>query len=134
MYGPRLIDSAPPPMATSASPSITDCAAETMAFKPLPHSRLTFIAGTSCGRPPSIAATRDRYMIGRPADGGLMQIGRRMMGVNPPQVSPADAPIAVLEPRFAAACGPPSWPRLRTVPGTTRRRAPARPWATRSSR
>jgi hypothetical protein len=62
MYGPRLIDSAPPPIATSVSPSSTLCAAETIACRPEPHSRLTFIAGTSCVRPPSIAATRDRYM------------------------------------------------------------------------
>ncbi len=61
-YGPRLIDSAPPPIATSVSPSRIDWAADTMACSPLPHSRFTFIAATPSGRPPSIAATRDRYM------------------------------------------------------------------------
>ncbi len=61
-YGPRLIDSAPPATATSASPSERSWAAETMACSPLPHSRLTVKAGTFTGRPPLTAATRLRYM------------------------------------------------------------------------
>ena len=61
-YGARLITSAPPARATSASPSRIACAAETMACRPEPHSRFTVIAGTSCDRPPSSAATRARYM------------------------------------------------------------------------
>ena len=61
-YGPRLMFSAPPPMATSQSPSRMACAAETMACRPEPHSRLTFIATVSLGQPPLMVATRDRYM------------------------------------------------------------------------
>ena len=38
--------SAPPPTATSQSPSNIACAAETMACKPEPHNRLTVSAGT----------------------------------------------------------------------------------------
>ena len=40
-YGPRLIDSAPPASATSASPVWIACAAETIACTPVPHRRLT---------------------------------------------------------------------------------------------
>src|ERR1700678_967097 len=61
-YCARLMDSAPPATATSQSPSMMDCAADTMACSPLPHSRLTVKAGVSSGSPPLIAATRDRYM------------------------------------------------------------------------
>jgi hypothetical protein len=61
-YGARLIDSAPPATATSQSPSMMACAADTMACSPLPHSRLTVKAGISTGSPPLTAATRDRYM------------------------------------------------------------------------
>ena len=61
-YGARLIDSAPPATATSQSPSMIACAAETMACIPLPHSRFTVNAGVPTSRPPLIAATRDRYM------------------------------------------------------------------------
>jgi hypothetical protein len=35
-----------------------DCAAETMACKPEPHSRLTVWAGLSLGRPAPMAAMR----------------------------------------------------------------------------
>jgi hypothetical protein len=61
-YGARLIDSAPPATATSASPRMMACDAETMACSPLPHSRFTVKAGTVTGRPPFTAATRLRYM------------------------------------------------------------------------
>src|SRR5579871_2665369 len=61
-YWPRLIDSAPPATAASASPSMMAWAAETIACRPLPHSRFTVNAGVSTGRPPLTAATRLRYM------------------------------------------------------------------------
>ena len=54
--------SAPPASAKSASPSISACAADTIACAPDPHSRFTFIAGTESGTPACIAATRLRYM------------------------------------------------------------------------
>ena len=44
-YWPRLIDSAPPATATSQSPSLIACAADTIACSPLPHSRFTVNAG-----------------------------------------------------------------------------------------
>ena len=59
-YGPRDIDSAPAPTAMRVSPSISDCAAETIACRPEPHRRLTFIAAVSFGRPALMAATRLR--------------------------------------------------------------------------
>ena len=40
-YGPRLIDSAPPASATSASPVAIAWAADTIAWTPVPHRRLT---------------------------------------------------------------------------------------------
>ena len=61
-YGARLIDSAPPATATSQSPSMMACEAETMACSPLPHSLFTVSAGVPTSRPPLTAATRDRYM------------------------------------------------------------------------
>ena len=61
-YGPRLIDSAPPATATSASPVAIVCAAETIACTPVPHRRLTVNAGTSLGMPAFIATTRAMYM------------------------------------------------------------------------
>src|SRR6516165_4908786 len=61
-YWLRLIDSAPPATATSASPSAMACAADTIACRPLPQSRFTVNAGVSTGRPPLTAATRPRYM------------------------------------------------------------------------
>ena len=57
---PRLIDSAPPAKATSQSPSISACAAETMACRPEPHSRFTVNAGASTGTPAFTAMTRAR--------------------------------------------------------------------------
>ena len=61
-YAPRLIDSAPPARATSASPVLIACAAETIACTPLPHSRLTVNAGASFGMPALIPTTRAMYM------------------------------------------------------------------------
>jgi len=61
-YGARLINSAPPATATSQSPSMMACEADTMACSPLPHSRFTVSAGVPTSRPPLTAATRDRYM------------------------------------------------------------------------
>ncbi len=61
-YGPRLIDSAPPATATSASPVAIVCAAETIAWTPVPHRRLTVNAGTSLGMPAFIPTTRAMYM------------------------------------------------------------------------
>ena len=54
--------SAPPATATSQSPSIRCCTAETIACRPEPHRRLTVRQGVPTGSPASIAATRDRYM------------------------------------------------------------------------
>ena len=59
-YGLRLMLSAPPATAVSASPSMMVCAAVTTACSPLPHSRFTVTAGVACGRPPLMAATRAR--------------------------------------------------------------------------
>ena len=56
-YGARLIDSAPPATATSQSPSMTACEADTMACSPLPHSRFT----VSAGRPDRQAAVNGRH-------------------------------------------------------------------------
>ena len=56
------MDSAPPPTATSASPSMIICEAETIACSPLPHRRLTVSAVESSGSPPLSAATREKYM------------------------------------------------------------------------
>ena len=54
--------SAPPASAKSASPRLSACTQETIAWAPEPQSRLTFIAGALSGTPASIAATRLRYM------------------------------------------------------------------------
>ena len=59
-YAPRLIDSAPPATATSASPVWIICAAVTIACRPLPHRRLTVSAGDSFGIPALIPTTRAR--------------------------------------------------------------------------
>src|SRR5215813_3032772 len=61
-YWPRLIDSDPPATATSQSLSLIACAADTIACSPVPHSRFSVNAGVSTPSPPSIAATRARYM------------------------------------------------------------------------
>jgi hypothetical protein len=48
-YWPRLIDSAPLATATSQSPSLIAWAVDTIACRPLPHSRLTVKAGSRPG-------------------------------------------------------------------------------------
>src|SRR3990167_8857 len=53
------MDSAPPPMAMSQSPSSRLCAAEMIACRPEPQRRLTLNAGVSLGIPAFIAATRE---------------------------------------------------------------------------
>ena len=53
---------APPPIAASVSPSRMYCDAETIACRPLPHSRLTVIAPDECGSPPFTPTTREMYM------------------------------------------------------------------------
>jgi hypothetical protein len=54
--------SAPPPITTSQSPSITCCTAETIACSPEPHRRFTVRQGVPTGSPASSAATRAIYM------------------------------------------------------------------------
>src|SRR5215468_9642753 len=61
-YWPRLIDSEPPATATSQSPSLIACAADTIACSPVPHSRFSVNAGVSTPSPPLTPATRARYM------------------------------------------------------------------------
>ena len=50
-YGARVIDSTPPPMNTSPSPTAIAWAAELIAWSPEPHSRLTVSPPTSTGQP-----------------------------------------------------------------------------------
>ncbi len=50
-YGARLIDSTPPAMKTSPSPTAIAWAAELTAWRPEPQSRLTVRPATSTGRP-----------------------------------------------------------------------------------
>ena len=50
-YGARVIDSTPPPMNTSPSPTAIAWAAELIAWSPEPHSRLTVWPPTSTGKP-----------------------------------------------------------------------------------
>src|SRR5271165_105413 len=61
-YGARLMLSAPPPIAMSVSPSMMVCAADTIAWRPEPHSRFSVSAGVSFATPAPIAATRAKYM------------------------------------------------------------------------
>src|ERR1051326_765432 len=61
-YWPRLMHSTPPATATSASPNMIVWAAETIACRPLPHSRFNVSAGVSTEQPPLMAATRERYI------------------------------------------------------------------------
>ena len=49
-YGARVIDSTPPPMNTSPSPTAMAWAAELIAWSPDPHSRLTVRPPTSTGK------------------------------------------------------------------------------------
>src|SRR5271165_1945064 len=56
------MDSAPPATARSQSPRVIAWAADTIACRPLPHSRLRVNAGVPTGKPPVTAATLARYM------------------------------------------------------------------------
>src|SRR5258706_6880149 len=55
--------SMPPATATSTPPSMISCAAETIAWAPEPHTRLTVRAGTVTGRPPRTAAWRAGFIL-----------------------------------------------------------------------
>jgi hypothetical protein len=55
--------SMPPATALSSMPSVTSCAAEAMACAPEPQTRLTVIAGTSTGIPPSTADCRAGFIL-----------------------------------------------------------------------
>ena len=68
-YGPRLIDSAPPATTTSASPVWIVCAADTIAWTPVPHRRLTVKAGVSFGIPALMPDdARHVHVLGRRVD------------------------------------------------------------------
>ncbi len=62
-YGARLMLSAPPPMATSASPSRMVWAALMMACRPEPQRRFTVSAGALIDTPPFTAATRPEVHV-----------------------------------------------------------------------
>ena len=66
-YGARVIDSTPPPMNTSPSPTAIAWAAELIAWSPLPHRRLTVSPPTSTGRPASNSAIRATSRLSSPA-------------------------------------------------------------------
>ncbi len=55
-YGAKSMFSMPPATATSRPPSRISCAADTIAWAPEPHTRLTVSAGTDTGSPPVTAA------------------------------------------------------------------------------
>ena len=55
--------SMPPAMAPSVKPSQISCAAVAIAWAPEPQTRLTVIAGTSTGTPPSMAAWRAGFIL-----------------------------------------------------------------------
>ena len=66
-YGARVIDSTPPPMNTSPSPTAIACAAELIACSPEPHSRLTVSPPTSTGKPARSSAIRATSRLSSPA-------------------------------------------------------------------
>ena len=66
-YGARVIDSTPPPMNTSPSPTAIACAAELTAWSPLPQSRLTVSPPTSTGSPARSSAIRATSRLSSPA-------------------------------------------------------------------
>ncbi len=66
-YGARVIDSTPPPMNTSPSPTAIAWAAELIAWSPLPHSRLTVSPPTSTGSPARSSAIRATSRLSSPA-------------------------------------------------------------------
>src|SRR6516164_8921363 len=62
-YGARLIDSAPPATATSQSPSMTDCEADTIRFRAgsadrLAHHLRGHVTGRHGGQAPAVLADR----------------------------------------------------------------------------
>ena len=66
-YGARVIDSTPPAMNTSPSPTAIAWAAELIAWSPEPHSRLTVWPPTSTGKPASSSAIRATLRLSSPA-------------------------------------------------------------------
>ena len=66
-YGARVIDSTPPPMNTSPSPTAIAWAAELIAWRPEPHSRLTVSPPTSTGSPARSSAIRATLRLSSPA-------------------------------------------------------------------
>ena len=66
-YGARVIDSTPPPMNTSPSPTAIAWAAVLTACSPEPHSRLTVSPPTSTGKPASSSAIRATLRLSSPA-------------------------------------------------------------------
>ena len=66
-YGARVIDSTPPAMNTSPSPTAIAWAAELIACNPEPHSRLTVSPATSTGSPARRAAMRATLRLSSPA-------------------------------------------------------------------
>ena len=66
-YGARLIDSTPPAMKTSPSPTAIAWAAELIACMPEPHSRLTVSPATSTGSPAISSAIRATSRLSSPA-------------------------------------------------------------------
>ena len=66
-YGARVIDSTPPPMNTSPSPTAIAWAAELIACSPEPHSRLTVSPPTSTGKSASSSAMRATLRLSSPA-------------------------------------------------------------------
>ena len=65
--GARVMDSTPPAMNTSPSPTAIACAAALTAWSPEPHSRFTVWPATSTGSPASSAAIRATLRLSSPA-------------------------------------------------------------------
>jgi hypothetical protein len=55
--------SMPPAIVLDSMPTMISCAAETIAWAPEPHTRLTVIAGTSIGMPPLTADCRAGFIL-----------------------------------------------------------------------
>ena len=65
--GARVIDSTPPAMTTSPSPTLIAWAADAAACSPEPHSRFTVCPATSAGSPASSSAMRATLRLSSPA-------------------------------------------------------------------
>jgi len=65
--GARVIDSEPPARQMSASPAAMARAADAMASRPEPHSRLTVAPGTETGSPASSTPIRATFRLSSPA-------------------------------------------------------------------